>query len=139
MEERIVMKEGDVDDYTHPPGDETRREVIYQDDHIKVAVLDDPGQGGACHVYETYENSGTYRGHTRTRFQNGSIQEFGVNGTTNEAELAKIQHRLEGFMAGPFPHPKTAKALDHVKKALACLQERTDERKARGVEGKTVA
>ena len=30
MEERITMTEGDVD-YTHPPNDETRREVIYRD------------------------------------------------------------------------------------------------------------
>ena len=125
------------EDYTHNPEDETRREVIYRDDHIQVAVLDEPGRGGACHVYETCINRGHYRALTRTRFHKGDINDF--NGTTNEAELAKVKHRLEGFMAGPFPHEKTAEALEHVKKAMAALEERTADRKARGVEGKDEA
>ena len=139
MEERITMTEGDVDDYTHPPNDETRREVIYRDDSLQVAVLDETGAGGACHLYETCINRGQYRSLTRTRFQKDAISVNGVNGTTNEAELAKIQHRLEGFMSGPFSHPKTAKALEHVKAAKACLEDRTRDRKARGVEGKNQA
>ena len=126
------------EDYSHPPEDEARREVIYSDDNVKVAVLDETGAGGACHIYETYVNQGEYRALTRTRFQKDAITVSGVNGTTNEAELAKVVHRLEGFMSGPFPHPKTAEALEHVKKAIACLESRTAERKERGVEGKNV-
>ena len=103
MEERITMTEGDIDDLTHPPPDETRRDEIHRDNHVIVAVLDEKGQGGAHHVYETYKNKGQYRAVTRTRFQNGPIGEFGVNGTTNEAELAKVRHRLECFPNGTFP------------------------------------
>ena len=127
------------DDLTHPPEDETRREIIYRDDNLQVAVLDEPGPGGACHLYESCMNRGHYRALTRTRFQKGVISEEGPNGTTNEAELAKVAHRLEGFMEGPFPHPLTAKALEHVNGAIACLKERTRDRKARGVEGKNKA
>ena len=36
------------EDYSHPPKDEVRREVIYSDDNVKVAVLDETGAGGAC-------------------------------------------------------------------------------------------
>ena len=135
MEERITMREGDVDDLTHPPVDETDRQEIYRDAHIIVVVLDDKGQGGAHHVYETYKNKGQYRAVTRTRFQNGPIGEFGVNGTTNEAELAKVRHRLECFQAGPFPCEENAEALEHINKAIAVLEARTADRKARHVEG----
>ena len=136
-EERITMREGDIDDYTHPPVDETRRDEIYRDDHIIVAVLDEKGRGGAPHVYETYQNKGQYRALTRTRFHKGDIDTF--NGTTNEAELAKVKHRLECFQEGPYPCEENAEALDHINKAIAVLQERTADRKARGVEGKDKA
>ena len=138
-EERITMAEGDIDNYTHPPIDETQRQEIYRDDHIIIAVLDEKGQGGAHHAYETYENKGVYRAVTRTRFQKGPIGEFGVNGTTNEAELAKVRHRLECFQAGPFPCEENAEALEHINKAIAILEKRTAGRKQRGVEGKNEA
>ena len=133
MEERIVMKAGDVDDYTHNPHDETRREVIYRDDSIQVAVLDEKGAGGAHHLYETCMNRGQYRALTRTRFQKGPVHEADINGTTNEAELAKVQHRLECFQAGNFPCDENDEALYHIKKAIEALERRTANRKQRGV------
>lgn len=131
--ERIVMKEGEVDNYTHPPADETRREEIYRDDNVIVAVLDEKGAGGAPHVYETYLNKGQYMALTRTRFQKGAVHEVGINGTTNEAELAKVQHRLESFQAGDYPCDENDEALYHIKKAIEALEKRTANRKARGV------
>ena len=136
MDERIVMKEGDIDDYTHPPMDETRRDEIYRDDNIIVAVLDEKGRGGAPHVYETYKNKGQYLALTRTRFHEGDIDDF--NGTTNEAELAKVKHRLECFQEGDFPCEENDEALWHINKAIEALHRRTANRKARGVEGKDV-
>ena len=109
----------------HPPDDETQRKEIYRDDYIIVAVLDEKGHGGASHVYETYVNKGQYRALTRTRFQNGGIKDYGINGTTNEAELAKVKHRLECFQAGPFPCDENAEALEHVNEAIAVLEKRT--------------
>ena len=120
---------------SHPPSDQTKREKIYQDDYIIVAVLDEKGPGGANHLYETYVNKGTYRAVTRTRFQKGGLQNNDINGTTNEAELAKVRHRLEGFQTGDFPCDENAEALDHVNKAIDILEGRTADRQARGVEG----
>ena len=71
-EERILMEEGSVDDLTHPPSDETQRQEIYRDDNIIVAVLDNKGDGGAHHLYETYKNKGQYRALTRDTFSEGT-------------------------------------------------------------------
>ena len=132
-EERILMEEGSVDDLTHPPSDETQRQEIYRDDNIIVAVLDNKGDGGAHHLYETYKNKGQYRALTRTRFQKGPVHKVGIIGTTNEAELAKVRHRLECFQAGEFPCDENDEALDHINKAIEALERRTANRKARGV------
>ena len=102
MEERIVMREGDIDDYTHPPSDQTRRDEIYRDDHIIVAVLDEKGRGGAHHLYETrVKNRGHYRALTRVR---ASIKAILTNSTAppTRLSLAKVKHRLECFLAGAF-------------------------------------
>lgn len=112
------------------------KELIHEDDYIKVLVTDTPGAGGACHKYEIWSQEGELLG--ERSFQNGPILENGVNGTTNEAELAIVAHRLEGFRNGQFPHRYTSIAHTHVETAKMFLEERTRERKSRGVEGKNV-
>ena len=69
-------------------------------------------------------------------FQKGNIAENGVNGITNEALLAIVIHRLECFQSGRFPCDENANALVDVECALKHLESRTQQRKARGVEGK---
>ena len=111
-------------------------------DALTITVLDEPGQGGACHVYqiEWGNNEGEDQtGHSQRKvlisFQNGPIKEFGVNGISGEALLAIVIDRLRGFQAGPFASPDNAEALNAIEVGLECLQRRTKERLARGVEG----
>jgi hypothetical protein len=69
------------------------------------------------------------------KFQHGPIKEAGVNGITNEALLAVLIDRVEGFQAGPYACMENELALVHLKKALEAFTERTLNRIERGVEG----
>lgn len=114
---------------------------------LQIAVLDQPGQGGACHRYDitgfdTSRNpaadvDGYVSSFSRLPvvFQNGPIKEYGVNGVTQEVLLAILIDRLEGFQSGPYACADNAEALTHLRGALECLQRRTKARLARGVEG----
>ncbi len=115
---------------------------------LKIEVQDEPGAGGANHLYHvTGFNTGTNPScpftarhgqpaeHATVLFQNGPIKEVGVNGTTHEALLAILIDRMRSFQAGPYATPTNAQALEHMELALSHLQERTRQRIARGVEG----
>lgn len=117
-------------------------------DALTVEVLDQPGQGGACHHYRLsgFSTAGTVNDpfvarhlapaeHMTILFQNGPIQEFGVNGVSNEAVLAVLIDRMRGFQSGQFACRENAIALTHMEEALMWLQKRTRDRLARGVEG----
>ena len=117
-------------------------------DVLKVEVLDEPGSGGANHLYHiTGFNSATNPSdpwtarhgqpaeHSTILFQNGPIGEVGVNGLTHEALLAILIDRMEGFQAGPYASPDNQEALDAMRTAQTALQRRTLARMARGVEG----
>ena len=103
-------------------------------DILSVSVLDEPGQGGANHVYCI---EGGNAEQTILRFQNGPISADGngVNGITHEALLAVLCDRLRGFQKGPYSCKANACALTHLKEAQHWLQQRTIERMRRGVEG----
>lgn len=108
---------------------------------LTIQVLDEPGQGGACHVYCVFVDErkvttppGVTVHHT-IQFQNGPIQEHGVNGISGEALLAVNIDRLRSFQAGPFACRENAVALTHLETAMMWLQKRTRDRMARGVEG----
>lgn len=115
---------------------------------LVISVLDEPGQGGACHLYQitgfnTKSNvsdpfvarHGGPAEHSTVLFQNGPIKEHGVNGVTHEALLAILIDRLRSFQAGPFACEDSQDALWLTEKALSVLQRRTRDRLARGVEG----
>lgn len=108
-------------------------------DRLKIIVLDEPGAGGANHEYQISMPDehirGAYRNNLRINFQNGPINEHGVNGVTQEALLAIVADRLECFQAGPFACNENQTALTHVRDAMAALQSRTRARMERGVEG----
>lgn len=117
-------------------------------DTLDIKVLDEPGAGGASHLYEiagfnTETNPscpfvaryGNPANHSTVLFQNGPIPEKGVNGVTQEALLAIVEDRLASFQAGPFACEENQKALDAVREAQHWLQFRTLKRMARGVEG----
>jgi hypothetical protein len=107
-------------------------------DALAIKVLDEPGHGGACHLYEIDQVGGAPdSGGVKTliKFQNGPIAEAGVNGGSNEALLAIVIDRMRGFQSGPYKCRDNACALTHLEEALMWLQKRTRERMARGVEG----
>lgn len=103
-------------------------------DALTITVLDEPGQGGACHEYRI-EHGGPTDPFTIIRFQNGPIQEAGVNGISGEALLAVVIDRLRSFQAGQYSCRENALALTALEESLMWLQKRTRDRLARGVEG----
>ena len=116
-------------------------------DTLTISVIDGPGSGGASHAYritgynastnpsgEAVEGDGIDEG-TAILFQNGPINEVGVNGLTHEALLAIVADRLRSFNNGPFKCKANACALTHIEEAQHWLQQRTIERMRRGVEG----
>jgi hypothetical protein len=127
----------------------TTHKVNGLNEALQIQVLDDPGQGNACHVYRIYPpelntfdvTTDPQRGARLIcaccdiRFQNGPIKEVGVNGISNEALLAIVRDRLEGFQSGPYACDTNAVALEAVVKAMESLHSRTKERVERGVEG----
>lgn len=106
-------------------------------DQITIEVLDEPGAGGANHVYQVrgYHSKEVDETAVVIRFQNGPINEVGVNGLTQEVLLAIVADRLRSFQAGPFACRENALALTKIEEAQHWLQQRTIARMRRGVEG----
>lgn len=120
----------------------TTHKINPANDTITIKVTDEPGAGGANHCYEItgFNETSNASGAnglcwTRIVFQNGPIQQLGVNGITQEVLLAIIQDRLESFQAGLWACEENGKALEAVRQAQHWLQFRTLKRMARGVEG----
>lgn len=119
----------------------TEHQVSQADKNLTIAVMDEPGHGGAnhCYVLEGFaaelNPSKVETGELVILFQNGPLQEHGANGVTTEALLAVCADRLRGFQSGKFATKANACALTHIEEALHWLQQRTIERMRRGVEG----
>lgn len=110
-------------------------------DKLTITVMDEPGAGGANHVYQVsgFNNApgapdGSGYMTIRISFQNGPIAEAGVNGLTQEVLLAICADRLRSFQAGPYACRDNAVALTKIDEAQMWLQRRTLERMRRGVE-----
>lgn len=125
------------------------RELIYAVEgkaaNLKTFAVDEPGHGGACHVYQiidvSHQNAvGAGEGDIvlcDLEFQDGPISADGngVNGIQHEDLLAVLIDRLRGFQSGPYACDENYCALALIEEALRKLQERTKARIARGVEG----
>ena len=111
----------------------TSHKVDGLNQELVVSVRDEPGCGGACHDYLIASLDVL----CEIRFQNGPIQEVGVNGVSNEALLAIVEDRLLGFQSGEFSCRENVVALTKLQEAMMWLQKRTRDRVARGVEGTT--
>ena len=103
-------------------------------DGTRILVTDQPGAGGANHHYVVLGDDPD-EPLALVDFQEGPIQEHGVNGVQQEHLLAIVIDRLESFQRGPFANDYNGDALKYCKAALGRLQDRTRERMARGVEG----
>ena len=76
-------------------------------------------------------------------FQDGPIQENGVNGTTNEAVLDVLIDRLDYFQTahrgGKFACRENAVAKTKAEESQMWLQKRTAKRVKQGIEGKDIS
>lgn len=126
----------------------TDHRVNPANDKLVIEVMDEPGDGGACHHYRvTGFNTATNASdpftarhgqpaeHATVLFQNGPINEAGVNGITHEVLLAIVADRLRSFQAGPYACRENALALTKIEEAQHWLHHRTLARMSRGVEG----
>ena len=119
-------------------------------DKLKITVEDAPGAGGANHFYMISgfdpRNNPSAEGIAFSAedegpsvfpflFQNGPINEVGVNGITETALLAILIDRLRCFQSGPYACEENGTALFHLLHAQASLHSRTLARMSRGVEG----
>lgn len=123
----------------------TGHRVNPANDVLKIEVLDEPGAGGANHLYDisgfnsttnaSFKDLGWPAEHSTLLFQNGPIAGVGVNGITHEALLAILIDRLEAFQAGPYANEYNQGALTNLRNAQEMLLARTRHRMDRGVEG----
>ena len=102
-----------------------------------IFIIDEPGHGGACHEYRIAPE-GEPTEFAKISFQNGPVKEYGMNGCTQEDLLKIVIHRLECFQSGSFACEENAWALKECKEALRWLNQRTETRIQRGVEGTNV-
>lgn len=110
----------------------TSHKINPANDQLRVVVMDEPGAGGANHAYDV---TGGAAVPTFVRFQDGPINEVGVNGITHEVLLAIIVDRLEAFQKGAYACRENAIALTKIQEAQHWLHHRTLVRMQRGVEG----
>lgn len=116
--------------------------TVRSDKYTKVVCLDEPGIGNACHSYNVLSIAQTEQEAEvplqSVRFQEGPIQESGVNGVQNENLLAIVIDRLQGFQSGDYKCRENAVALTKTEEALMWSEKRIDDRKARNVEGTSI-
>lgn len=111
-------------------------------DSLSILAIGEPGPGGAAMQYEIREVNRVSpclesESDLDVKFQSGDPAKE-INGISNEALLAIVLHRLEGFQDGPFACESNRAARDAVELALQHLKSRTHDRINRGVEGQQV-
>jgi hypothetical protein len=95
------------------------------------------GNASHCYTLSFIDKEGRYA-EVGIDFQRGPIKEVGVNGLTNEALLAVLIDRMEGFQSGEFACDDNREVLNNLLNASRWLQERTLARMRRGVEGTNI-
>lgn len=119
----------------------TAHKTNQANNELTITVTDEPGSGGASHLYviEGFDSStnpsdpfverhGASARHSTVLFQNGPIEEVGLNGVTHEALLAIVIDRLRCLQRGPYACCESALALIKCKDALYWLKRRTASR-----------
>lgn len=97
-----------------------------------VQVLDEPGNGGANHVYQIV----TPEEDVVIAFQNGSRNvEGSTHGVIDSDLLEIVRDRLKHFQEGPYATRENACALTHIEEALMWLNRRVEDRIERQVLG----
>lgn len=110
-------------------------EIHSEESGLKVTTPVDGDK--VAHDYIVEVEKANLTGFTTIQFQNGPIPEVGVNGLTNEALLAILLHRTK-VLNKLFPCKENEEAILHMQQAFQWFNQRTINRKARGVEGRYV-
>ena len=81
---------------------------------LTVMATDEPGSGGAHHVYAVRWDEDDTEGEWDTviKFHEGPLAESRPNGLSNEALLAIVEHRLRCFQDGKYACHDNALALN---------------------------
>lgn len=99
-----------------------------------------PGNGNASHRYEVHvegDNTNIDSLRAQIQFQDGPRNEHGsVKGCTDQALLAILIDRYEGFQSGKFACRENAVVKTKLEEALMWMQKRAQDRLRRGVLGK---
>ena len=110
--------------------------IFGETDRLYIKTLDEPMEinGGVNHHFAicNKENDEVIQ---EIKFQKGPIKENGVNGIQNVDLINIVIDNLEHFQKGQFACEYNQLALEHLRHALSWLNQRTNDRKARGVEG----
>ena len=108
-----------------------------------IFATDEPGNGGANHVYEIHKSAPSSSIHEINQsilctiaFQNGARNlEDSISGVIDTDLLEIARDRLQSFQAGPFASRENAIALTHIEEALLWLNKRVEDRIERNVLG----
>jgi len=94
-------------------------------------------ENGGSHVYRLRVGAQGehFSSDQEIEFQNGPLQEAGLNGISDEALLAIVIDRLEGFQTAKYHSRYNALAITKLEEAMHWLNARTTDRQKRGVEG----
>jgi len=112
--------------------------------YTEIFAMDEP-EFNANHEYAILhageadnENEPVHTALTAVNFQKGPIKENGVNGCHHEDLIAIVIDRLQSFQKSSFKCVDNELAIKHLEDALWSLNNRTKNRKERGVEGTSV-
>ena len=114
-----------------------------------VFAIDDPGPGGANHLYEVVklntgricEEESTFRTRPENMLLTVQMQEGprnspdAIHGVLDTDLLEIVRDRLIAFQAGPYACRENACALTHIEEALLWMNKRAEDRITRGVLG----
>ena len=97
-----------------------------------VVAIDEPGNGGANHVYQI----ATTKSDVFIEFQNGPRNTEGSTCGVIDSDLLEIvRDRLKSFQEGSYATRENACALTHIEEALMWLNRRVEDRIERNVLG----
>ena len=100
-----------------------------------VYAIDNPGNGGANHLYNIVGADGNDMCLT-IQFQNGPRKDpNSAHGVLDTDLLEIVRDRLKAFQSGPYSCRENACALTHIEEALMWMNRRVEDRIERNVLG----
>ena len=120
-----------------------RKLSVIQKNHNlnNVYAVDEPGMGGASHIYEVQRRNPAYPNDmdeplATITFQHGPRKDANaIHGVLDGDLLEIVRDRLRAFQGGEFPTRENAIALTHIEEALLWMNKRVEDRIERNVLG----